>query len=284
MSQIRVPTFDMLMNPTIDALKHLGESGTIEEINAKAIELANISKAQLEVLHNPEKGGQTEVEYRLAWARTYLKKCGILENSVRGVWALTSEGKQLEKVNPREIKRLVREQRLRAIENENDDVLEEETRELKWQEELLDILVNMDASAFERLVKYLLRASGFTQVEVTGQSGDGGVDGKGIMRLGGLLSFHVIFQCKRYRGSVSSSQLRDFRGAMVGRADKGLFVTTGSFTPDAIKEANRDGAPPIDLINGEQLIEKLKELGLGVEKKEVKVEQITINREWFAQI
>ena len=205
MSPKRVPTFDMLMNPTLAALKVLGGSGTIEEINARAIELADLSPEQLEVIHNPEKGGQTEVEYRLAWARTYLKKCDILENSVRGVWALSALGKQLDSVNPREIKRLVREQRQRDQINSSDNELEEESVEHGWQAELLDILVNMDASAFERLVKYLLRASGFTQVEVTGRSGDGGVDGKGIMRLGGLLSFHVIFQCKRYRGSVSAS-------------------------------------------------------------------------------
>ncbi len=284
MSQIRVPTFDMLMNPTIEALKALGGSGTIEEINAKAVEIATLSPQQLEVLHNPDKGGYTEVEYRLAWARTYLKKCDILENSVRGVWALSALGKQLDRVNPKEIKRLVREQRQRDRDSQGDDSPEDENVELGWQEELLDILVNIDASAFERLIKYLLRASGFTQVEVTGRSGDGGVDGKGIMRLGGLLSFHVIFQCKRYRGSVSASQIRDFRGAMVGRADKGLFVTTGSFTLDANKEANRDGAPPIDLINGEQLIDKLKELSLGVKTEEIKVEKVTINRDWFAQI
>lgn len=284
MSQVKVPTFDMLMNPTIGALKALGGSGTIEEINAKALEIANLSPEQLEVLHNPDKGGQTEIEYRLAWARTYLKKCNVLENSVRGVWALSPEGKQIDRVNPKEIKRLVREQRRQDRDSQTDEALEEENAELRWQEELLDILVNMDASAFERLIKYLLRAAGFTQVEVTGQSGDGGVDGKGIMRIGGLLSFHVIFQCKRYRGSVSASQVRDFRGAMVGRADKGLFVTTGSFTPDATKEANRDGAPPIDLINGEQLIAKLKELNLGVRTEVVQNEKVTINRDWFAQI
>ncbi len=284
MSQTRVPTFDLLMNPTIAALKALGGSGTVEEINAKAVEIANLSSEQLEVLHNPDKGGQTEVEYRLAWARTYLKKCNILENSVRGVWALSPEGKQLDQVNPKEIKRFVREQRLRAQANEPEDSLEEENVDLRWQEELLDILVNMDTSAFEQLIKYLLRAAGFTQVEVTGRSGDGGVDGKEIMRLGGLLSFHVIFQCKRYRGSVGAGQIRDFRGAMVGRADKGLLVTTGSFTPDATKEANRDGAPPIDLINGEQLIDKLKELNLGVKTEIVQSEKVTINRDWFAQV
>jgi restriction system protein len=142
----------------------------------------------------------------------------------------------------------------------------------------------MDPSAFERLVQRLLRESGFIQVEVTGQSGDGGIDGKGIMRLGGLLSFHVIFQCKRYRGSVSASQVRDFRGAMVGRADKGLLITTGNFTKDAMREATRDGAPAIDLIDGDLLLDKLKELGLGVKTKIVRAEQITIDHEWFAGI
>ena len=108
----------------------------------------------------------------------------------------------------------------------------------------------------------LLRESGFIQVEVTGQSGDGGIDGKGIMRLGGLLSFHVIFQCKRYQGSVGAGHVRDFRGAMVGRADKALMITTGNFTKDAVREATRDGAPAIDLIDGDLLVDKLKELGL----------------------
>jgi restriction system protein len=130
----------------------------------------------------------------------------------------------------------------------------------------------------------LLRESGFIQVEVTGKSGDGGVDGKGIMRLAGLLSFHVIFQCKRYQGSVNVSQVRDFRGAMVGRADKGLLITTGNFTKDAVREATRDGAPAIDLIDGDQLIDKLKELELGVRTEKIEVEKVTINQEWLLSI
>jgi restriction system protein len=105
-----------------------------------------------------------------------------------------------------------------------------------------------------------------------------------VVRLGGLLSFHMIFQCKRYRGSVGSSIIRDFRGAMVGRADKGLIITTGSFTADARREAQRDGAPPIDVIDGEVLIEKLKELGLGVEVRERVVEDITVIPQFFEQI
>jgi restriction system protein len=142
----------------------------------------------------------------------------------------------------------------------------------------------MSAGAFERLSQRLLRESGFVQVEVTGQTGDGGVDGQGIMRLGGLLSFHVIFQCKRWKGTIGSNHIRDFRGAMVGRADKGLFITTGTFSKDAIKEAVRDGAPAIDLVDGDQLVELIKRLALGVEVQKREVEDIKINQEWFKNL
>lgn len=281
MKRENIPTFDALMNPLIQALKSLGGSGTVEEIDAKVAEIAGLTDEQLQVLHDPEKSGQTEVEYRLAWTRTYLKKYGVLENSSRGVWALTSKGSQLEKVNPQTVKRFVREQdRLKRDVPGEGKALEDDT-ELTWRNELLSTLQKMPADAFERLTQRILRESGFIQVEVTGRSGDGGIDGKGIMRLGGLLSFHVIFQCKRYKDTVSSSQVRDFRGAMVGRADKGLLITTGNFTRDALQEATRDGAPAIDLIDGDKLIDLLRDLGLGVSVKKVEVEQITIDHDWF---
>lgn len=278
-----VPTYDRMMNPTIDALKELGGSGTIEEIYNKVTELLELSDEQLNVLHNPEKGGQTEVEYRLAWSRTYLKKYGVLENSARGVWALTQRGRELGSIDPVVVRRFVQDESKRQTISDEEEA-EESLEELTWRDELLAALLDMDPSAFERLTQRLLRESGFIQVEVTGQSGDGGIDGKGIMRLGGLLSFHVIFQCKRYRGSVGAGQVRDFRGAMVGRADKGLLITTGNFTKDAVREATRDGAPAIDLIDGDLLIDKLKELGLGVETKRVEIEEITIHKDWFTSI
>ncbi len=155
---------------------------------------------------------------------------------------------------------------------------------VKWQEELLDVLLLMSPSAFERLVQRILRESGFIHVEVTGQTGDGGIDGHGILRLGGLLGFHVIFQAKRWKGAVGAGLIRDFRGAMVGRADKGLLITTGAFTKEAIKEATRDGAPAIDLIDGDQLVDKLKQLSLGVITKKIEVEQITIDKNWFQSL
>ena len=272
--------YDELMNPVIQALKQLGGSGTNEEINNRVAEIVQMPSDQLEILHNPDKGGMTEIEYRLMWTRTYLKSYGILENSSRGVWALTPVGTKTDKVNEKQVVRYVREQ-LKKNKHEEDNVEEQPDEQVQWQEELLGVIKDMPPSSFERLVQRLLRESGFIQVEVTGQSGDGGVDGHGILRLGGFLSFRIIFQAKRWSGTVGASQIRDFRGAMVGRADKGLLITTGSFTKDAVKEATRDGAPAIDLVDGDQLVEKLKQLSLGVQTKKIEIEQVTVNADWF---
>jgi len=284
MPEISVPTYEDLMNPTLKALKELGGSATVDEIFNKVAELMELSDEVLNFIHNPEKGGRTEIEYRLAWSRTYLKAYGLLENSKRGIWALTQQGRQTEKVDPKKVSRQrrkeLREERLQAEQDDTDDIDEE----LNWKEELLQTLLKMSPDAFERLAQRMLRESGFIQVEVTGRSGDGGIDGKGIMRLGGLLSFHVIFQCKRYQGSVSAWQVRDFRGAMVGRADKGLLITTGTFTKDATREATRDGAPAIDLIDGDALIEQLQQLGLGVKTEVVAVQKVSIDHNWFLEL
>ena len=167
-----------------------------------------------------------------------------------------------------------------AFRNANDD---SDGSNADWREELNRILSEeLTPAAFERLIQRVLRETGFVQVEVTGRSGDGGIDGKGIAKINGILSFHVVFQCKRYRGSVGAAPIRDFRGAMQGRADKGLFITTGYFTRDAIKEATRDGAITIDLVDGGKLAEKLKELGLGV-RVELS-EAVRVERNWFSAI
>jgi len=284
-----VPKYYELFNAVINALKALGGSGTIEEINQKVIEQEKFPAEILDVRHGDKESSKSEVEYRLAWARTYLKKYGLLQNSVRGVWALSSDVPEIKEVDPAEVVRRVR-WNISEVESSTDDGSNfeningiEEPEEIQdWKQRLIKLLLTLDPSAFERLVQRVLRESGFIQVEVTGRSGDGGIDGRGIARVNGFLSFHVLFQCKRYQGSVSASQIRDFRGAMQGRADKGLLITTGTFTRDAIKEATRDGAPPIDLIDGEQLADKLKELRLGV-KVEV-VEKVDIEEEWFRRI
>lgn len=281
----KLPSFDGLMIPLISALNELGGSGSIEEIYSKVIEITKFSENILNQLHDPEKSSQTEIGYRLAWARTYLKKFGFLENSSRGVWALTEKGRTNPVFSPLEVVTYVRglDKTQQNIEQLKDvDVLVEASEEA-WREQLSIVLTQkLDPSAFERLIQRLLRESGFVQVEVTGKTGDGGIDGKGIARINGFMSFHVLFQCKRYKGSVGAGEIRDFRGAMVGRADKGLFITTGTFTAAALKEATRDGAPPIDLVDGNELADKLRELELGM-KIEL-VEKIIIDESWFESI
>lgn len=245
----------------------------------------NFSEEVLQVLHK-EDGSQSEIDYRLAWARTYLKKFGLLENSARGVWNLTDSAIDTKQIDTDEIVRYGRLTTKKSNKKTQDETsiteIEKEVEEsLEWKEQLLNTILEISPNAFERLTQRLLRESGFVEVEVTGRSGDGGIDGKGIARMSGLLSFHVIFQCKRYKGSITPSQIRDFRGAMQGRADKGIFITTGIFTRDARKEATRDGAPPIDLIDGELLCEKLKEFSLGVKTKFV--EEIEIDENFFTK-
>lgn len=280
-----VPTFDAMLLPTIQALQTLGGSGTTEEIYDRVVQLLNLPDKVLEILHGST--SQTEVEYRLAWSRTYLKKYGLLQNSTRGVWSLVSTSINLDDLDAKEIVKAVRDaHKNRATQSESahaDETVESETlEELTWHQQLHKLLLSLNPAAFERLAQRLLRESGFIQVQVTGKSGDGGIDGVGIARINGFLSFHVLFLCKRYQGSVSAGQIRDFRGAMQGRTDKGLFITTGTFTRDAIKEATRDGAPPIDLIDGEQLVQRLKELGLGV--KITMIESVEVDTNWFTKI
>lgn len=280
-----VPQFDELINPTLQALKHLGGSGSIDELVPDIVRLMGLPQEIAEVPHG--NSGRTELEYRAAWARTYLRNAGFVENSERGIWALTPKGTQTDSVDGRQIAREVaRKLRLERTAEEEDSVEAPVSREadssLTWQDRLLSVLQGMDPSAFERLCQRILRESGFIEVEVTKRSGDGGIDGYGTIRLGGLISFNVLFQSKRYKGNIGPDVVRDFRGAMVGRADKGLIISTGGFTLEARREATRDGAPPLDLIDGRLLAEKLKELKLGV--RTTVVEHVEITEEWFRSI
>jgi restriction system protein len=266
----KLPTREQLLNPVLQALVELGGSGSIEEINEKVVSNLKIPEELINIPHLKEKeGGQTELEYELAWARTMLRSNRYIVNSKRGVWALVDNANtSVAEINLPTI----------HLSPEQKEEIEE-----SWKSKLQKILIQkLTPDGFERLIQRFLREKGFSQVEVTGRTGDGGIDGKGIAKINGILSFHIVFQCKKYEGAVSSSDIRDFRGAMVGRTDKGLFITTGYFTRDAIKEATRDGAPTIDLIDGEKLVEKLKELNLGVNVK--LIEEISIDEKWFEGI
>ncbi|MEI8677797.1 restriction endonuclease [Pseudoalteromonas sp. Hal040] len=279
--------YDELFNPVLEAFHKLGGSGTNQEVEETVIELLSLTDKEVDDIH---RGNTTKLSYRLAWARNYLKRLGLIENSGRALWALTSEGLRTKNIDKNQSKTILRElsgtskskNHNKKLEGNNLIAKSDELNELTWEDELVDILKGMQPDAFERLSQRFLRELGFSNVEVTGKTADGGIDGKGIIKIGGVLSFHVVFQCKRYTGSVSSPSIRDFRGAMMGRADKGLFITTGTFTRDAKKEAQRDGATPIDLIDGNDLAEQLKNLRLGVDVK--LKEHVTIKPEWFNSI
>lgn len=282
--------YDDLFNPTLKAIKALGDSATISEIEDEVIKLLNLSEKAINEIH---RGSTTKLNYRLGWARNYLKNYGLIDNSTRGVWALTEKGQKTDEVDQEEVKRYVnnkyREERRKASEinntsneSESDESIELETEEPDWRENLLDTIKSIRPEQFEKLCQRLLRELGFVDVDVTGKSHDGGIDGKGILKIGGILSFRVVFQAKRFQESVSSRYVRDFRGAMQGRADKGLIMTTGTFSRSAKLEAQRDGAIQIDLIDGNEFAQRLKELKLGVEVE--KVEKVTVKKEWFDSI
>ncbi len=282
--------YDDLFNPTLKAIKALGDSATISEIEDEVIKLLNLSDEAINEIH---RGSTTKLNYRLGWARNYLKNYGLIDNSTRGVWALTEKGQKTDEVNQEEVKRYVnnkyREERRQASEisnkpykSETDEPIVLEAEESDWKENLLDTIKSIRPEQFEKLCQRLLRELGFVDVDVTGKSHDGGIDGKGILKIGGILSFRVVFQAKRFQESVSSRYVRDFRGAMQGRADKGLIMTTGTFSRSAKLEAQRDGAIQIDLIDGNEFAQRLKELKLGVEVE--KVEKVTVKKEWFDSI
>lgn len=280
-----VPTYDELIWPTIKALKALGGSARNKELLEKIIELEAYSE---EVQQFPHKEGLTKVDYNAAWARTVLKMHGAITNKQTGLWVLLDKGEILTEDEAKSIPTILRAQYLSKPRPVPESPAEptptaslEFEEEEDWREKLLNTVRSIKPDAFERLCQRILRESGFVKVQVTGRSGDGGIDGIGILRVN-IISFHVLFQCKRYQGSVGAGELRDFRGAMMGRTDKGILITTGSFTSDARKEANRDGAPAIELIDGEDLCDLLKDLKLGVTTE--LIEKVTIQPEWFEGI
>jgi len=226
--------------------------------------------------------GWTKLSFNLGVSKILLGKAGLVDVSkeTKGVYKLTDQGKT---VREAEVPRLVQDARLTRKSTSTAVASDEDLQpEPRWKLDLLETLQSIPPAAFERLAELLLRKAGFVKVEVTGKSSDGGIDGLGVLRVQELLSFHVYFQCKRYKGTVSSPEIRNFRGAISGRSDKGLFITTGSFTSEAKKEATRDGVPPIDLIDGDRLCELLKGLELGVKSR--KVEEITTDLDWFSQL
>lgn len=278
--KIKSPTQIELIEPVFIALRSLGGSANISEIRDKVIEMLQLSD---EIVDEPHKGSasqQTELEYQLAWARTRLKAFGAITNSQRGIWMITPKFSDNDTVSRTDVVEFIKKQRLasknpaeaKALAEDDDPTNDnvEIPEELEpWRTELAETLHNMNPYAFERLSMLLLRECGFSQVSVTKKSGDGGIDGTGKLRINGIFSFNVAFQCKRFVGSVSAGDIRDFRGSLTTDIEKGVFITTGTFTKAARDEASNAGKQQIDLIDGEEFINKLIEYRLGVREKTI---------------
>jgi len=273
----RILKFSDYVNPVLDVLKRLGGSARPAEvcpIIAKELSLPDA------VLEERLDNGVSRFENQVHWARFYLVKEGYIDSSRRGVWSLTEKGRNAARLSEGEIREMVRRvqeptARPKAVEppatlagRVTGIAIEEltlpEMPDTTYREQLLATMKSLPPGGFERLCQRLLRESDFEEVVVTGRSGDGGLDGHGVLQINPFVSFRVYFQCKRYDASVGAGAVRDFRGAMMGRADKGLILTTGTFTAEAKREAMRDGVPPIELVDGERLIEMFEKLELGL--------------------
>jgi len=283
--------FTKWFGPLLDALRDLGDSGKPREVSIKIASNLDLSD---EILDETLKSGVNKFHNQVAWARQYLVWEGLLDSSKHGTWKLTEKGKQFSLTEENahaiflkwvDIHQKARKGKKNKIENNEETIIEEqeekspEDLETSNEASLIEVLRNLSPSGFEKVCRELLRESGFENVEVTGGSHDEGIDGYGTLELNPFVSFKVLFQCKRYKANntVSRSQVGDFRNAMIGRAEKGIIITTSSFSNAAIKEANREGAPPVELVDGEKLVEMFERVELGVKKETV----YTVNVSYF---
>lgn len=288
----RIPSYKQLMMPTFKALKELGGSGNNNDILNQIIKDMRICDEVADIIHKG-RTDKTELSYRADWARTYLKIYGVIDNSKRGIWSVKPEFVNVSELDTDDIVRKVKEVSAKrnteknpatddTPENDNpsDDDTEFPEEEKPWRVRLSEILRTMDPYGFERLSQRVLRECGFTQVEVTKKSGDGGIDGTGKLRINGIFSFNVAFQCKRYKNQVGAGEIRDFRGSLTTDIEKGVMITTGTFSKAAREEASNPGKQQIDLIDGEEFMNKIAEYGIGVKP----VTTYAIDEEFFKKI
>jgi restriction system protein len=278
------PQFLSMCGPVLKAVRELGGSARPQEVYER---VASAVRLDSDARSAQTPSGVPRYENQIAWARFYLVRAGLLDSSKRGVWSLTADGRERADITPDEALELFRQVRAKMPkptkpegtgEGEAPDDDATEPIASTHREQVISTLIALAPSAFERFCQRLLREAGFQNVVVTGRAGDGGIDGTGILQVNTLVSFKVLFQCKRYRETVGPGPVRDFRGAMMGRADKGIILTTGSFTADAKKESIRDGVPPIELVDGEKLIDLLEELQIGL----VPVRAFRLDEPFFA--
>lgn len=282
--------FQRWMGPLLDCLRALGGAAKPAEVSRW---IAENLKLGPEITEASLKSGANRFHNQVQWARQYLVWEGLIDDAKRGTWILTPLGwkTRLDEAEARAIfldrVRLQQAERAKGADSAPNDGAElSNPQELidsapppdeQPEEDLLKVLKSLSPGGFERLCKRLLHEHGFENVSVTQQSRDGGIDGYGTLRLSAFVSMKVAFQAKRYKDVVSRPAVGEFRNALLGRAEKGVFITTGRFSADAEAEASREGVIPIELIDGERLVELFEEKGLGVKPKQI----LTIDHAFF---
>lgn len=268
------------LGPLLDALRDPGDSGHPREVSDRIARNLNLSD---QVLDETLKSGGSKFHNQVAWAGQYLAWEGLLDASRHGTWTLTEKGgnAHLDADDAREvflkwvaIHAANRKQKQEGT-PENEATATTPVQPENGQKDSLDLLSTLHSLSprgVEKVCRELLRESGFENVEVTGGSADGGIDGDGTLAINPFASFRVLFQCKRYAEGnlVSRAQVGDLRNTMIGRAEKGLIITTSGFSNAAMQEANREGAPQVDLGDGNKLVEMLQRVELGVIKRTVR--------------
>lgn len=264
------PQFLNYVKPLVEVLRNIGGSGPTADVIDQVISYMKIPDA---VVEETISSGASRVRNQIQWARMYLVKADLMDSSQRGIWKLTEKGFETEitEVSVYDLFKKVqgsfaeepKKQESTPVEEIEEEIVADEAH----GEALLNILKNLSPAGFERICKRLLSEVGIHDVQITGGSGDQGIDGTGVIKVNEVVGFTIIFQCKRYKDSVAPHHVRDFRGTMQGRADKGIVITTGRFTSEAKKEAVRDGVPPIELIDGERLVSLFEKYQLGLKPK-----------------
>lgn len=262
------PQFLKYVIPILKILQANGGAGNSSSVIDQVVEDLGITE---EDLAETTSNGQSRIRNQIQWARFYLFKAGLIDNSQRGIWRLTKGGLEA-KYNETDVYKMfksVQEKVSKTKDKKADsksksDIDETTTEDEEHSAELLNLIKNMSPSGFEKLCKRLLTEIGIHDIAITGGAGDQGIDGVGLVKLNDVVSLNIVFQCKRYKETVSPHYVRDFRGAMQGRGEKGLMISTGRFTKEAKNEANRDGVTPIELIDGERLVELFEKYELGL--------------------
>lgn len=274
------PEFLKYINPVLTTLQSNGGAGESSDVIEQVIDKLGITEAELD---ETTSNGQSRIRNQIQWARFYLFKAGIIDNAQRGIWRLTNDGLD-RKLNDEGVYNLFKgvQNSVKKTPTSKPKKAEPVFENIATEDEehsicLINIIQSLTPSGFEKLCKRLLTEIGINEIVITGGSGDQGIDGKGIVKLNDVVSLNIVFQCKRYKETVSPHHVRDFRGAMQGRGEKGLIITTGRFTKEAKNEANRDGVTPIELIDGDRLVELFEKYRLGLKPMTV----FEIDQEFF---